>query len=149
MDRATQPYDDGEFAGPYRLLEQIGEGGMGIVHLAAGRGGERVAVKLLRPHLASSASDAVGRERLAREVRSLRRVRGVHVAEVLDADVDADLPYVVTRYVPGRPLDELVREYGPPGTGDLLRLAHGLADALASIHQAGVARSPRAISGAK
>ena len=58
--------------GPYRLIGQIGEGGMGVVYLAQAPDDRRVAVKILRP---SVVGDANGRARLAREVTSLRRVR--------------------------------------------------------------------------
>ena len=57
--------------GSYRLLAPIGEGGMGVVHLAQGRDGKRVALKVLRPHIVG---DREARERLAREVTSLRRI---------------------------------------------------------------------------
>ena len=50
--------------GSYRLLAPIGEGGMGVVHLAQGRDGNRVALKVLRPHIVG---DREARERLARE----------------------------------------------------------------------------------
>jgi hypothetical protein len=60
------------------------------------------------------------------------------VAEVLDTDVTSETPYIVTRYVPGRTLDEVVTQEGPLSGTRLIRLAAGLADALAAIHAAGV-----------
>jgi serine/threonine protein kinase len=68
--------------GPYRLLTRIGEGGMGVVHLAQAPDGSRVALKVLRQHIVG---DDEARERLAREVASLRRVTSPWVAEVIDA----------------------------------------------------------------
>jgi predicted Ser/Thr protein kinase len=121
--------------GPYRLVSRIGEGGMGVVHLALDPAGQPVAVKVLKPHVAG---DDLGRARLAREVATLQRVRGAHIAEVLDADVSAAEPYIVTRYVPGPSLDSVVREHGPLSGASLLRLARALADALCTIHAAGV-----------
>ncbi|MDP9394095.1 MAG: serine/threonine protein kinase, partial [Actinomycetota bacterium] len=121
--------------GPYTLLRRVGEGGMGVVHAASTPDGRLVAVKVLRPHIAG---DDTGRARLAREVRVLRRVVGRNVAEVLDADVDAEPPYLVTRFVDGRPLDDVVREHGPLRGGALLRLARGLARALGDVHAAEV-----------
>lgn len=121
--------------GPYRLVRRVGEGGMSVVHLALTPSGDPVAVKVLRPHLAG---DEQGRARFAREVRAMRRVRGRHVAEVLDAAVDSDMPYLVTRYVPGPSLHEAVREAGPLPVPALLRLGAGLADALVDIHAAGL-----------
>ncbi len=108
---------------------------MGVVHLALTDDGHAVAVKVLRPHVAG---DPQARERLAREVDSLRRVRHPRVAEVIDADVDCETPYLVTRYVPAAPLDDLVREHGPLRGLDLARLGQGLGEALAAIHEAGV-----------
>ena len=96
--------------GRYRLVHRIGEGGMGVVHLAIDPDGRAVAVKVLRAHVAG---DPDARARLAREVSTLRRVRHRRIAEVLDADVESDRPFVVTRFVPGQPLDALVRAEGP------------------------------------
>jgi len=121
--------------GPYRLVSRLGEGGMGVVHLALDPSGAPVAAKVLRPHVAG---DEMGRARLAREVATLRRVRGPRVAEVLDADVEAPEPYIVTRYVPGPSLDKVVRERGRLSPRALFVLAEGLADALCSLGAVGV-----------
>jgi len=121
--------------GPYRLVEKIGEGGMGVVYLGAGPDGRRVAVKVLG---AAVASDPNARQRLAREVETMRRVRNRFVAEVLDADVDGPAPYIVTRYVPGRTLEDKVRQDGPLRGTALDNLAEGLAEALTAIHASGV-----------
>ena len=121
--------------GSYQLLRRIGEGGMGVVYLAQDPGGQPVALKVLR---ASVAGEPTARRRLAREVATMRRVRSPYVAEVIDADLDGGTPYIVTRYVPGRTLDQVVNEGGPLPPPALLRLACGLADALAAVHAAGV-----------
>ena len=121
--------------GPYRLLDRIGEGGMGVVYLARDPEQRSVAVKILRPAVAG---DPNARRRLAREVETMRRVRSPFVAEVLDTDVTCETPYIVTRYVPGRTLDEVVTQEGPLSGARLIRVAAGLADALAAIHAAGV-----------
>jgi hypothetical protein len=92
-------------------------------------------VKVVHPHIVG---DQEGRERLAREVAAMRRVVGPGVAEVLDADVEADPPYIVTRYVAGLPLDRAVGRDGPLPPADWRNLAADLADALVTIHSAGV-----------
>jgi serine/threonine protein kinase len=125
----------GDRIGCYRLLERLGEGGMGVVHLAADPHGRKVAIKVLRPAVAG---DVTALRRLAREVDTMRRVHSPHVAEIIDADVTAEPPYVVTQYVPGSTLEETVFEQGPLYGSTLQRLASGLARALASIHAAGV-----------
>ncbi|MEW9556303.1 protein kinase [Nonomuraea sp. NPDC050783] len=121
--------------GPYRLLRRLGEGGMGVVHLAVDPQGRQVAVKVLRGEVAG---DEVARRRLSREVETMRRVRSTYIAEVVDADVTGHRPYIVTRYVPGRPLDEIVKDDGPLDLPALVRVAHGVAAALASVHSVGV-----------
>jgi hypothetical protein len=126
---------DGPRIGPYRLIQQLGEGGMGVVHLALDPSGRAVALKLLRPHVAH---DRDARTRLAREVQVLRRIQDDRVATVIDADLDGDRPYLVTRYVPGPALDGVVKESGPIRGDGLLRLGRGLADALYVIHDADV-----------
>ena len=83
---------------------------MGVVHLARRPGGERVALKVLRPHIVG---DDEARARLAREVSSLTRVRSRWVAEIVDSDPWGDIPYVATRYVPGLSLHEWVAGDGP------------------------------------
>lgn len=121
--------------GPYRLLSQLGAGGFGEVHLALDPEGRTVAIKVLHPHVAS---DALALTRLAREVETMRRVRGPHIAEILDASLTGRRPYIVTRYVQGRSLSSVLASDGPVKGDDLLRLARGLARALESIHKAGV-----------
>jgi hypothetical protein len=130
-----QPIAPPQQLGAYRLVEPLGEGGMGVVHLAYGSDGRLVAVKVLRPWLVGGRD---GRARFEREVAALRRVRGARVAEVLDADVAADPPYVVTRYVRGPSLDRVVADHGPLRGPALMRLAVGLAEALETVHAAGV-----------
>ena len=124
-----------EWIGPYRLIEQLGEGGMGVVHLALAESGRAVAIKVLREHIAH---DRDARSRLAREVQTLARVQDPRVAAVLDADTEGPRPYIVTRYVPGPALDRVVADRGPLQGAALLRLGRGLSDALHAIHSAGV-----------
>ncbi|MGW0226990.1 serine/threonine-protein kinase [Actinopolymorpha singaporensis] len=121
--------------GGYVLHERVGQGGMGVVHRATDPRGRVVAVKLLRPHIAG---DGESRARFAREARVLARVRGRHVAQVLDADVAAATPYLVTDFVAGPALYEVVDADGPLAGAELADLAGDLADALCSIHGAGV-----------
>ncbi len=135
----TQPGGEASTAqttvGDYTLLHRIGEGGMGVVHLARRPGGERVALKMLRPHIVG---DEEARQRLAREVGSLSRVRSKWVAEIVDADPWADIPYVATRYVPGLSLHDHVQEEGPIEGDDLLWFAACLAEGVSSVHEVGV-----------
>jgi Protein kinase domain len=108
---------------------------MGVVHLGLDAHGRAVAIKVLRAHIAH---DPDARARLGREVSTLRRVQHPLVAEVLDADVEGDQPYVVTRYVPGPTLDAEVRDRGPMPPNHLVQLGRGLFGALEAIHAVGV-----------
>ena len=121
--------------GGYRLVQPLGEGGMGTVHLALDSHGRAVAIKVLRPHVAH---DPAARARLSREVDTLSRIRSPRVAPVIDADVDGDTPFIVTRYVPGPALDDYVADRGPLPPADLHRVAAGLAEALEAIHEVDV-----------
>jgi len=108
---------------------------MGVVHLAAAPDGDRVAIKVLRPQVIG---DREARARLEREVATMRRVRSPRVAECLDADPWGSMPYVVTRFVIGIPLTEYVAEYGPLPSARIHSIATGMAEALASVHAAGL-----------
>ena len=122
--------------GDYTLLTKIGEGGMGVVHLARrGADGDRVALKVLRPHIVG---DDEARARLAREVSSLSRIRSRWVAEIVDADPWGPVPYVATRYVPGLSLHDHVHEEGLIEGADLTWFASCLAEGVASVHAVGV-----------
>ncbi len=121
--------------GGYALLAKIGEGGMGVVHLARRGEGQRVALKVLRPHIVG---DDEARRRLAREVGSLSRIKSKWVAEIVDADPWAPVPYVATRYVPGLSLHDYVHDEGPIRGKDLTWFAACLAEGVASVHAVGV-----------
>ena len=121
--------------GGYRLVQQLGEGGMGVVHLALDRSGRAVAIKVLRPHVAV---DPAARTRLAREVETLSRIRHPNVAGIIDHDVEGPRPFIVTRYVAGPSLDQVIAAQGRLSGPALLQLGRGLAQALHAIHGAGV-----------
>ncbi len=108
---------------------------MGVVHLARKPGGERVALKVLRPHIVG---DDEARRRLAREVSSLTRVKSRRVAEIVDSDPWGDIPFVATRYVPGLSLHDHVHADGRIVGADLVWFAACLAEALSAVHEVGV-----------
>ncbi|MFD3593739.1 serine/threonine-protein kinase [Nocardia sp. NPDC058640] len=120
--------------GDYRLLGVLGAGGMGKVYLGRNSGGRTVAVKVIRPDLI----DAEFRARFRREVTAAQRVGGNFTAPVLDADVDAESPWLATGYVAGISLTDAITQFGPLPEPALLALAHGLAEALVAVHAAGI-----------
>jgi hypothetical protein len=126
---------DPERIGPYAVLGRLGSGSMGQVFLGRSAAGRQVAVKTIRPELAEEAGF---RTRFAQEVAAARKVSGVYTAAVVDADPEADLPWLATAYVPAPSLSRLVLACGPLPVSSVRWLAAGCAEALASIHGAGL-----------
>jgi len=126
---------DPERIGPYAIIGKLGAGAMGQVFLARSTAGRLVAVKTIRVELAEEADF---RARFAREVAAARRVSGVFTAAVIEANPDADLPWVATAYVPAPSLSTLVKRAGPLPVPAVRWLAAGCAEALQSIHAAGL-----------
>ncbi|HEY5834129.1 serine/threonine-protein kinase [Streptomyces sp.] len=128
------PQDPREEAG-YRLTARIGEGGMGTVYLSHTRGGQPVALKVIRREYAQ---DEEFRRRFQQEVQAARRVQGYHVVPVVDHDTTGDRPWLATTYVPGLALDEVLARYGALPLPTVLQLVGCAAEALRAVHAAGV-----------
>src|SRR5215813_13858309 len=126
---------DPQSVGSYRLLGRLGAGGMGQVFLGRSAGGRLVAVKVIRPELAGEPGF---RARFAREVAAARTVCGLFTAPVADADVQGQVPWLATAYVPGPSLADAVDAQGPLPVDSVLTLAAGLAEGLEAIHAAGL-----------
>ncbi|WP_156056207.1 serine/threonine protein kinase [Streptosporangium roseum] len=127
--------EDPQRLGPFELTGRLGEGGQGVVYLGRGPAGEQVAVKLLHHGLAS---DPDARTRFLREVSVAQRVARFCTASVLHADLAGSQPYIVSEYVPGLSLRQLVDSEGPRRGAALERLAISTATALSAIHRAGI-----------
>ncbi|GAB3449281.1 hypothetical protein GCM10027570_23660 [Streptomonospora sediminis] len=134
----TEPLtdDDPGRIGGYTLSGRLGQGGQGVVYLGRDdTDGAPVAVKTLH----ADGLDAAGlRRQLGEEIETARRVARFCTAQVLAADIDADPPYVVSEYIEGPTLQQVVRQSGPMRGAGLERLAVGTLTALAAIHQAGI-----------
>jgi serine/threonine protein kinase len=126
---------DPERIGPYVVLGRLGSGSMGQVYLGRSAAGRLVAVKTIRVELAEESGF---RTRFAQEVAAARKVSGVFTAAVVEADPEADLPWLATAYVPAPSLSRLVLACGPLPVSTVRWLAAGCAEALASIHGAGL-----------
>lgn len=121
--------------GVYTVERELGAGGMGTVYLARSLGGRAVAVKVARPELAA---DPHFRARFRAEVEAARRVGGFHTAPVVDADPDAEAPWLATAYIPGPTLAELIERQGPMRKEQLRSLGAALAEALQAVHACGL-----------
>ncbi len=108
---------------------------MGQVYLGRSAAGRLVAVKTIKVELAEEAGF---RHRFAQEVAAARKVSGVFTAAVVEADPEADLPWLATAYVPAPSLARLVLACGPLPVTTVRWLAAGCAEALESIHGAGL-----------
>ena len=126
---------DPEQIGGYALLGRLGAGSMGRVYLGRSAAGRLVAVKTIKIELAEEPGF---RLRFAREVAAARRVSGVFTAAVVAADPEAEMPWLATAYVPAPTLSRLVRVCGPLPVPTVRWLAAGCAEALESIHLAGL-----------
>ncbi|MGW4638050.1 protein kinase domain-containing protein [Sphaerisporangium sp. NPDC004334] len=135
--QAPGPLPAGEPAriGRYRLIGSLGQGGQGSVYLGETPDGTRVAIKILHARLAAENG---AQQRFLREVEAARRVAPFSTARVIDADVADERLFIVSEYVEGASLEQLVRDRGPRGHDGLVRLALGTAGALAAIHRAGI-----------
>jgi serine/threonine protein kinase len=126
---------DPERIGPYVVLGRLGSGSMGQVYLGRSAAGRLVAVKTIKVELAEEAGF---RTRFAQEVAAARKVSGFFTAAVVEADPEADLPWLATAYVPAPSLARLVLACGPLPVTAVRWLAAGCAEALESIHGAGL-----------
>ncbi|MFI5952773.1 serine/threonine-protein kinase [Cryptosporangium sp. NPDC051539] len=133
--RGLEP-DDPRAVGRYRILARLGSGGMAIVYFGRSPGYRAVAVKRMHPRLAGNPEY---RERFVREVEALRRVGGQYCPSVLGAEAEADVPWLATEFVPSVSLRDAVAGHGALPAASVRLLAAGLAEALASIHRAGLA----------
>jgi len=127
----------GRHIGRYRILEQLGSGGMSVVYKGLDTALDReVAVKVLHPHLAGKDES---RRRLAREARAVAKLHHPNILEVFDfSSADAQDAFIVTEYIRGQTLRTFLDE-GPMDPPELAAMViHELAAALAHAHEAGV-----------
>ncbi|WP_371579943.1 protein kinase [Streptomyces sp. NBC_01314] len=124
------PADPAEISG-YVLRGKLGEGGMGSVYLSHSRGGQPVALKVIRQEFAQ---DPEFLRRFAREVQAARRVQGAYTAAVLDSSTEGPQPWLASAYVAGPSLARAVFEHGPLSLRTVLLLTAGVAEALQAIH---------------
>jgi serine/threonine protein kinase len=125
--------EDPSYIAEYELLGRLGAGGMGRVFLGRSPGGRLVAVKVVH---AALVREPESRARFRREVQAARSVTGAFTAPVIDADLDAAQPWLVTSYIAGPSLQEAVADQGPLPPARVIAFAAGLAEALIAIHAA-------------
>jgi predicted Ser/Thr protein kinase len=127
--RASDPRE----IGAYHLVGRLGEGGQGVVFLAESPAGNRTAVKLLPP-----TTDPQVRSRFLKEVAAAQRVAPFCTAQVLDAGIFERRPFIVSEYVNGPSLVEVVEQLGPRRGAALERIAVATLTALGAVHAVGM-----------
>ncbi|CAJ60890.1 Putative serine/threonine protein kinase [Frankia alni ACN14a] len=127
---------DPERVARFALTARLGSGGMGIVYLGADDDtGQLVALKVIRSDFAA---EPEFRARFRREIEAARAVGGACTARLVDADPDAEEPWMATELIPGQSLAETIATRGAMETPVVIALAAGLAEALTAIHGAGI-----------
>jgi serine/threonine protein kinase/tetratricopeptide (TPR) repeat protein len=125
----------GQVLGHYRVLEQIGAGGMGLVFRASDQQLEReVAIKVLPPGMLA---DDAARKRFRREALTLAKLNHPNIGTVYEFGSQEGLDFLVMEYVGGVAVDARLGG-GPLAQKEVLRLGIQLADGLASAHEHGI-----------
>ncbi len=127
--------EPGQTLSRYRLVDKIGEGGMGVVWRALDTSlGREVALKLLPDDLTQDA------ERLARlegEARALAALNHPHIVTIHSIEQAGDRRFLTMELLPGRPLSELIPSDGLP-VAEFLRIACPVVDAIGAAHRRGI-----------
>jgi len=120
----------------YRLVEQIGVGGMAIVYRAIDqRTGHNVAVKVLRPEFNQ---DAEFVSRFQREAEAASKMTHHNIVNLLDVGMDGENRYLVMEYVQGKTLKELIKEKGRLTPAVAAQITIRILSALQHAHQNGI-----------
>ena len=127
-----QPDEIGRLGG-YRVLKELGRGGMGVVYQAEDLKLKRLlALKVMLPSLAA---DAAARQRFLREAQAMAAVHHDHVATIFQVDEDNGVPFLAMEFLQGMPLDQWLKGGRKPTVAQLLRMGREIAEGLAAAHE--------------
>jgi serine/threonine protein kinase/Tfp pilus assembly protein PilF len=124
------------FAGRYEIVEELGKGGMGKVYKALDNEiHEEVAIKLLRPEIASNEKVI---ERFRNELKIARKISHENVCRTYHFSKEEDTPYITMEYVPGEDLKNLIKKKGKLTKEEVLGIAKQVCEGLVAAHKLGV-----------
>jgi len=122
--------------GPYRILKELGRGGMGVVYVAVDTRLERqVALKVMLPQYASNIS---AKNRFLREARAAAKISHDNVVTIHEADEFNGIPYIAMQHLKGMPLDEYLKQNGSPSLQEIIRIGIETLSGLEAAHQLGL-----------
>jgi serine/threonine protein kinase len=122
--------------GPYRVVRELGKGGMGAVYLAVDtRLDRKLALKVMLPEFAAN-GDA--KERFIREAKAVAQVGHDNVVTIYEADERDGVPYLAMQFLQGYPLDEFLKKKGCPPVAQCVRIGIEAARGLAAAHELGL-----------
>jgi eukaryotic-like serine/threonine-protein kinase len=138
IDFLASPQSDDELGrlGPYRVLQVLGHGGMGVVFLAEdAKLNRKVALKAMLPSVAANENSA---KRFVREAQAMAQVKHKHVATIHQVDEDRGVPYLAMEFLAGEPLDVRLKRESILPTPETLRIGREIAEGLAAAHKRGL-----------
>jgi serine/threonine-protein kinase len=137
VPRESQLYPAGQVIGSYKLLEVLGEGGMGRVYLAEHtKLGRKVALKMLRSKFSSNPETV---KRFFAEARAVNRIAHENIVEVTDfVTLDDGISFYIMELLSGQTLSDLLEQDGGVDHQQVLDILLQVASALAAVHQAGI-----------
>ena len=122
--------------GEFRVLQKLGQGGMGVVLLAEDlRLGRQVALKVMQPRYAS---DEVMRQRFLREARAMAAIKSDYVVTVYEVGISGGLPFLAMELLRGESLESHRERLGRVPLDGILRIGRQTAQGLAAAHSQGV-----------
>jgi len=124
------------FAGRYKIVEELGEGGMGKVYKVIDKQlNEEVALKLIKPEIAS---DKKTIKRFRNELKLSRKISHRNVGRMYELMEDKGALFITMEYVPGQDLKGLIRQTGRLAIGTTISIAKQVCEGLAEAHRLGV-----------
>ncbi len=138
IDFLAPPQQPGELGrlGPYRVLQVLGKGGMGMVFRAEDPALQRsIALKVMLPDVAESRS---ARERFLREARAAAKIEHEHIIPIFQVGEDRGIPYIAMPFLKGMTVDDWIKKKGNFTVPQILRLGREIAKGLYAAHERGL-----------